>query len=259
MKNKYIKFLSPLLIVLFLSSCGDDSAQDARLQVVLVDAPASYDEVNVDVQEVNIKFGESTADDESGNWTNVSDFEPQIMNILEFTNGSEAVLVDRDVPAGKLGEIRLVLGENNNLVMGDQTENLTIPSGASSGLKIKINADLLAGVTYKLVLDFDAAKSILETGSGTFKLKPVIHASMEAQSGGISGNVLPVDLSVVVYAIQNEDSVSTYPNEEGAFLLQALDAGAYDVVAVSETDTLSVEGVEVVIGGVTDAGTFTFE
>jgi hypothetical protein len=272
---KFLVAISSLFLIM-LVSCSDSDTQDARLKVVLVDAPAEYDEINVDVQEVNIRFGasdetgeeseenENEENEENGSsagWVNVSDFVPDEdgMNILEFTNGSEAVLVDRDVPVGVLGEIRLVLGDQNNIVVGDNESSLTIPSGSSSGLKIKINEELLAGITYKLILDFDASKSIIETGNGEFKLKPVIHARMEAQSGAIAGLVVPSTTNAVAYAIQDQDSSSSYTNESGNFLIQALDAGTYNVAVVSETDTLTVDGIEVFIGEVSDSGSFNFE
>ncbi|MEP5105912.1 MAG: DUF4382 domain-containing protein, partial [Ekhidna sp.] len=182
------------------------------------------------------------------------------MNLLDLVNGTEAVLADTDIPAGRLGEVRLVLGDNNTLVMGEKTIDLTIPSGSESGLKIKINKDLLAGVTYKLIVDFDAAKSIVKAGnSGTYNLKPVIRANMEAQTGAISGSISPVEEGVVVYAIINDDSVSTYSNDEGMFLISALEANTYTVIAINATDTASAEGIDVIVGEVSDVGILSFE
>jgi hypothetical protein len=48
-----------------------------------------------------------------------------------------------------------------------------IPSGSESGLKIKINKKLEAAVE-TLIIDFDAALSIHEEGTGDYKLKPVL-------------------------------------------------------------------------------------
>ena len=262
MKN----LLATLFLAAIVMSCSDDeSAGNAKLQVSLVDAPAEYDAVNIDVQEVNVKFGtaedsESEDENEESNegWENISDFSPQVINILDLVNGEEEVLVDREIPTGTLGEIRLVLGDDNTLTMNGESIELKVPSGSQSGLKLKVNEELLAGISYKLILDFDAAKSIVKAGnSGRFNLKPVIHASMEAQSGAISGVVSPVAESVV-YAIQGTDSVSTYTDEDGAFLIRALAEGSYDLAAISETDTARVEDVQVVIGEVTAADTLKF-
>lgn len=260
MKN-LLAVLSVCYIVGF-SSCSEEESGEARLKVVLVDAPASYDEVNVDVQSINVRFGQAddSADDDSG-WTDISDFEPQVFNLLDLTNGSEEVLADVSVANGTLGEVRLVLGDENSLVMDGVETALTVPSGGSSGLKIKLNAELKAGITYTLVLDFDAANSVTSTGSGNFNLRPVIHAKMDALTGAISGNIVPADLDAVIYATQGDLSFSTYPDEAGQFLIQALDAGTYDVYVVSGDPeiTVTAEPVTVTVGEVEDAGTFSFE
>ena len=245
------KYFLLAIAVIGLVSCADDDAQNAKLQVVLVDAPATYDAVNVDVQQVNVKL-------DTG-WTDISKFDPQVINLLDLVNGNEAVLADADIAAGRLGEVRLVLGDDNAIVVDGETIDLTVPSGSESGLKIKINEDLLSGVTYKLILDFDAAKSIVRTGSsGAYNLKPVIHASMDAQTGAIAGAISPAVEGIVIYAIVNQDSVSTYTDASGEFLLRALDANTYNLAAISETDTVRVEGVEVVIGEVTNVDDLIF-
>ena len=53
-----------------------------------------------------------------------------------------------------------------------KTYPLTIPSGASSGLKIKINKRLDASIE-NLLIDFDALLSVKEESDG-YKLRPVI-------------------------------------------------------------------------------------
>lgn len=254
------KFFITALSIVFLASCGNDESGNARLQVSLVDAPAEYDAVKVEVQEVNVRFGPADASEGESGWQDISDFEPQEIDLLKLVNGEEEVLVDREIPTGKLGEIRLVLGDNNTLTMGGETVDLTIPSGSESGLKIKLNEDLLAGITYKLILDFDAASSVVRAGSsGKYNLKPVIHASMEAQTGAISGSVSPVEEGVAVYAVVGEDSVSTYTDAAGQFLLRALDPNGYEVVAINATDTVRTEEpVNVVIGEVSDVGELVF-
>jgi len=253
------KYLLTLFSLVVLISCNDDP-QNARLQVSLVDAPAEYDAVKVDVQAVKVRFGPADSSEGENGWQDVSDFDAEIIDLLELVNGEEEVLVDREIPSGKLGEIRLVLGNENSLVIDGQETPLTVPSGSESGLKVKLNEDILEGVTYKLILDFDAAKSVVKSGeSGKYNLKPVIHASLEAQTGAIKGSVDPAIEGIVVYAIVGTDSVSTYTDVAGEFLLRALEENTYDIAALSETDTVKVMGINVLVGEVSDAGTLTFE
>ena len=59
-----------------------------------------------------------------------------------------------------------------------------------------------------------------------------LNAIMEAQTGAIEGVVSPINVESIIYAIVGNDSVSTYPDVNGEYLIRALDAGSYDVVAV---------------------------
>jgi len=245
-----------LLAASIFSACdsSDNDAKMAKVKVILVDAPADYESVLIDVVDVKVK---------TDIWESLDGVEKKVYDILELTNGNEVLLGDIDLPEGELNEIRLILGDNNQLVTGGETLDLDTPSASQSGLKIKLDAMLEAGVTYKLVLDFDAAKSIVKAGSsGKFNLKPVIRAEMEALTGAIKGMINPIDTDCVVYAIIGTDSISTYPNEEGEFLIRTLEANTYKVVAIptveSELEEITKENVEVNVGEIVDAGTFEF-
>ena len=70
-------------------------------------------------------------------------------------------------------QLRLVLGNNNNIVVDGETHPLTIPSGAQSGLKIKVHKKLNKTLE-DLVVDFDAGLSVHQEGTGDYKLRPVL-------------------------------------------------------------------------------------
>ncbi|MFY0689476.1 MAG: DUF4382 domain-containing protein [Cyclobacteriaceae bacterium] len=254
------KILGLLTIATLAWACGDGN-ETATVRVALVDAPGDYEQVNIDVQDVLINTGSDTTDE--GGWESIGNFEAGVYDVLKLTNGEEALLGEIELPEGQLGQVRVLLGDANTLMIDGQEVDLKVPSGSQSGVKLNIGASIEAGITYKLVLDFDASKSIVEAGnSGKYNMKPVIRASMEATTGAISGVVNAADFGAVVYAIQGTDSISTYPADNGEFLVRALDAGFYDVVAVPTIDTvaaMSVEAVEVVVGEVSDAGTFQFD
>ena len=80
----------------------------------------------------------------------------------------------------------------------------------------------------------------------------------EAQDGAITGIVLPVEATPVVYAIQADDTItSAYTDNNGAFLLQKLDAGSYTVgiEPVSGFNEEILMDIQVNVGDVTDVGT----
>jgi len=244
-----------LMAGLLLSSCDNDDSKMAKIKVSLVDAPADYESVLIDVLDVKVNTGE---------WQSLENVEKKVYDLLKLTNGEEALLGEIELPEGELQEVRLVLGANNKLGVNGEELDLDTPSAMQSGLKIKIHSQIEAGVTYKLVLDFDAAKSIVKAGnSGKYNLKPVIRAKMEALTGAITGLIDPIETECTVYAIVGTDSISTYPDEEGKFMIRALEADTYKVVAIPTLESglgeVAKENVEVVVGEITDAGTFTFE
>lgn len=216
MKNSI--FLMLVAITVFALSCDkendDNGAGKATLQVSLTDSPAEYDAVLIEVIDVRINHSE----DEEG-WVSLGNVQTGIYNLLELTGGIDTLIAISEVDAGKIGQIRLVLGENNSVVIDGDTIALNTPSAQQSGLKINVHDTLEAGITYKLLLDFDASKSVVKAGnSGNYNLKPVIRAYLEAQDGAIRGN-LANSVHAVITAIINADSASTFTDSTGLFLL----------------------------------------
>lgn len=257
-KKLNVLFLAALSIFAF--SCNPDdengiSEGNARVNVFLVDAPADYDAVWVEVLGVEIlPKGEN---EENGTaWINVGNdaAEDNMINLLELVGGNSANLGEVEVPAGEISQIRLILGENNYLMDGEQRIDLKTPSAQQSGLKIKIDKPLMAGISYDLVLDFDAGKSIVKAGnSGQYILKPVLRAIAE-ESATIEGVITPLEAAPVrVIAIINDDSVSTFTSENGSFMIRGLIEGDYTLSILPNelylADTL--ENITTVLGQVT--------
>lgn len=151
-------------IVIFFA-CKKD-ASTTSLRIKLTDAPATFEEVNVDLKQVRINF-----DNDSTSWTDL-ETKQGIYNLLELQNGIDTLISEAVVPQGKVKEIRLVLGSENSIKNGGQVYPLTIPSGSESGLKIKVNKQLRASVD-SITVDFDAALSVQSEQDG-FKLRPVV-------------------------------------------------------------------------------------
>lgn len=231
---KFLYWLAcPLAAGLFLTSCDDNEETadgNARLQVRLTDAPADYEHVYIDVQEVRINTEtEEEMEGEEG-WQTLDNVQPGIYDLLELTNGKDTLLGEEILPPSAIRQIRLILGDQNSLVQDGEEMMLTTPSAQQSGLKLNVNQELEGGFTYTLLLDFDAARSIVKRGnSGKYNLKPVIRAMFEASSGSIAGVVRPLEADASVFAIQGEDSVGAIPDSLGNFLIQGLEAGTYEV------------------------------
>lgn len=251
---KSIKILVLLLITgILVVSCSEET-KNARLEIRLTDAPGDYEEVNIDIQGVQIH---ASSTDNGGGWKSL-EINPGIYNLLEFTNGLDTLLGSIELPAGRISQVRLLLGPNNTLKIDGQTLALTTPSAQQSGLKLNVQADLLEGITYSILLDFDAARSIVKAGhSGKYILKPVIRAITEATSGAIKGEIANPAATPAVYAIIADDTLGTsFANAEGKFLIKGLQPGTYTVSFAPATGFVIEDktGVSVTLGNVTNLG-----
>ena len=165
---KLKKFVLPLaMLATGFVSCNKDDDSTTNLKIRLTDNPYNATEVNIDLQQVRVNF----SSDSSG-WTDLQT-RAGIYNLLDFQNGIDTLIAEQVVPTGTLKEIRFVLGSRNSIKINNDVYPLTIPSGSSSGLKIKLNKQLHADLD-SLVIDFDAALSILQEGTGDYKLRPVL-------------------------------------------------------------------------------------
>lgn len=246
MRKLWLVFIAAL----GLAACTSDE-KTARLEIRLTDAPGDYEAVYVDIQGVEINS--QTGD---GGWKQL-EVNKGIYNLIEFTNGLDTLLATVELPAGKISQIRLKLGDDNSVVIDGDTQELTTPSAQQSGLKLNVHTELAEGITYKLWLDFDAARSVVETGSGKHILKPVIRTFTEAQSGAIKGVVTPAESLPAVFAITGTDTVaSTYADQTGKFLLKGVPEGTYTVSFDPKDgfDPFQKTNVSVSTGLVTDLG-----
>ena len=156
------------------------------------DGLENLEEVNIDVQELKVLFAESSSDTVTVNdtvrvdttvgdagWVDVP-IEPQEINLMELTD-AEALLAEAELGEGYYSEIRLVLGNNNSVVVDGETHSLFVPSGSSSGYKIKLDERLHSGEIMDLVMEFNAANSIRITGNDRHMLHPVLRVFTSSQ------------------------------------------------------------------------------
>lgn len=238
-----------LIVTLLATSCTEDEESgQASLQIRLTDAPAVYEEVNVEIVAVEIT---GTASGTITMNTNTG-----IYNLLDYTGGIDTLIASAGIPAGKLQQVRLILGSNNSVVLNGVSYPLSTPSAMQSGLKLQVHRELVAGVSYALLLDFDAGQSVVNQGNGQYALKPVIRVVDQAINGSISGTVVPATPVSLATAIGGGSTYSSYSDTSGFFLIAGVPAGSYDVVITPQAPLLpdTVVGVVVVNGQVTDVG-----
>ena len=229
-----LSMLTLSLSLFFACSKHESSSEKgkSRLEVYLTDDPANYDEVVIDVRDVRINYSTDTAN----GWKSLSQVNAKPYDILRLVNDKDTILGQTDLDSGRIEQIRLILGPNNYVKINGQTYTLETPSAQQSGLKINLHQDVSAGLLYKLLLDFDAARSIVKTGNGKYILKPVIRATMQAQGGSLKGYVLPNTFNTSVFAIQGPDTVTGTITSSGSYMIKGLNAGTYSL-AFAPSDT----------------------
>jgi hypothetical protein len=260
MRNKMYAFVL-IIPALVFSSCNNDKDEigTATLKVRLTDAPGDYEAVFVDIQGVEIHASETP--DITKGWVALKGIRPGIYDLLTLTNGIDTLIASDIIPAGKLSQIRLILGDKNSVKIGGKILPLKTPSAMQSGLKLQVNTTLQDGIVYTLLLDFDAARSIVKSGgSENYNLKPVIRTILEARSGAIKGLISPAQ-NAAVFAIAGTDTIGTFTDKNGYFLVKGLEAGTYQVIfqpGNQHTEEI-IENVAVTTGVVTNVGTVAIE
>jgi len=161
-----------IAIALIATACKKEN-KTGTLTVRMVDQPIPYEQVNVEVEFVQVHF--NNTDNGAEGWVDL-ETNKGIYNLLDLQNGVSAVLVDGEVlPVGYLSQLRLVLGDDNTVVIAGITYPLALSSQDKNGLKINLDTTIHDGDDVEIIFDFDTEKSIVVEGNGTYRLKPVLH------------------------------------------------------------------------------------
>lgn len=188
-------------IALLFIGCG--SAQTSgTLSVGVTDAATDqYQAVYVTIKSVQVHA--SGAAEES--WSTVLS-PATTVNLLDLANGVRTELGAAAVDAGTYTQMRLILGDtpasgtniqskahpfaNYVIDTSGTVQELKVPSGMQTGVKIVTNFTISANQTTELLLDFDAAKSVVIAGSSAkYLLQPTIKIMNTAEYSIISGKV----------------------------------------------------------------------
>lgn len=273
MKTKLIQLTMILLAsVLFgLTACQEESesmeAGKGKLLVKLTDAPFPVDLVDqalVTIDKIEIRpAADNLLEDEE---TESSSFivlseETMQFNLLDLRNGITAEMLAMHIDTGSYDMIRLHVVESEIILKDGTSFPITVPSGSSSGLKIKITPALSveSDETSVVLLDFDVSKSFVVQGNVKahngikgFTFKPVIRAVWQKVSASIEGTVVDAEgtpLKEAYVQVIKADTVftSALTNEAGEYAMIGIPAGTYNLVCekegfISEAfDSLEVE------------------
>lgn len=245
--------ISLAFLQLFFYACNQksDTPGLASVRISMVDAPGDFDSLIISVEEVFVNVSGSGSD-----WQELDNFQSGSYDLLKLVNGNEWLLGETSLPEGRLSQVRLLLGDGTRLYTDDTVFVLRVPSAYRSGLKININEYLEGGITYNLILDFDAAKSIVfNRVAGNYTLKPLIHGILSTKSGAIKGKINPGNKKYRVLVTRGTDTFNTYSERNGEFLFPALDPGIYELKVPNDSGMdISISEIAIRAGEVKDLG-----
>jgi hypothetical protein len=187
-------------------------------------------------------------------------------NLLELNNGITTILGEKEVPAGNYDEIRLHVVDAG-IVLKDSTKyDLKVPSGNSSGLKIKMDPylNLEDGEYAEVLLDFDVSRSFVVRGNinkgkvNGFIFKPVVRAvaNVQTDAGEVNGIVSDTTGTLLDDAlltlISGEDTiVSAITDTSGFYAMIGIAPGDYTLFCDKDSFEIAEKDISVEAGMVT--------
>jgi len=176
MKNLFIT-IAFCLLVACSGSGGGGGDKEGTATFSITDSkpmlPEGVTSVFITIDEVSIHSA-------NGNWQVLPmTTTPFIVDLLEFTDGETTQIVPPVViPPGTYTQLRMSVKEASLRVTNpDQTTEDFSVDVPSDNLKTDapFTVDLLNRGYIDMVIDFDLSQSLVVTGNGKYKLKPVLH------------------------------------------------------------------------------------
>ena len=178
MKRSFVRFaVSAAIFCVALAACSDSTGMGtSTVSVLLTDAPADYiGAAMVDIGAVELLGGAG------GPVVLSADGTDGMVNLLDLQGAATTALANMEVEAGTYTQLRLVvetasvtLASGTQFTDGTTSADLTVPSGAQTGIKLNLRAGDAAGTQggvgivpgeTVLVVDFDVNQSFVIQGN----------------------------------------------------------------------------------------------
>jgi hypothetical protein len=267
-----VTLFTTVAVVLVAGACDSPTTahtDEARVTVLLTDAPHELlESAVVDIARVELLPADGPPV--------VIATDPGEHDLLQLQDGVTAVLGSSDVEPGRYLQLRMIvrsatvtLKDEYTFRDGSRTKDLHVPSGAQSGIKIRLvsgdrsgPAGILVGAGETIiVVDFDVSQNFVMQGGPTAPIgvlfKPVLRAVINGHAGSIAGSVsapsgvVTEGLSVtatLVDADEDDAPATTLVKENGTFKLHFLTPGTYIVTIAAPPAGHTVTPVQRTVG-----------
>jgi Domain of unknown function (DUF4382) len=222
LQTRTMRCLGLATTLLGLAACGGGDSGTGMVKMSVADAPVDG------AQAVVVKFTGVELTGNSGSPVTITFAQPETIDLLTQSGTASAVLFNQPIPAGKYGQIRLMVmadgdPSNSYITLSDGTmHGLQIPSGAETGLKLVSGFTVSSSGVVDYTIDFDLRKAITcPTGqSPVCTLKPterlVDNTTVGNIQGVVSNTLVPNGCTPGVYLYSGtmstpEDMNSTAP------------------------------------------------
>jgi hypothetical protein len=288
MKTKNILSFAAIMAFVFsivATSCNRSTsavtpAGQQALSLYLTDGPGLFDSVLVDIQSIKVLVDTSanTRVHDSLNWDrrgadeHIKDtsliwedlgIKAGVYDLLQLRNGADSLIASKGIVKGSIRLIKITVGTNNSVVKNAVHYPVSIAPGAPNYVLIPTRGDeydeFLPNQS-RLWLDFDVARSIIQSRNGVFYLRPVFHFFTKKTTASVVGQITPQkDAQAVVTIFNTTDTAYALPNPNGHFAVQGLKDGTYTVFINSTRPYLdsTINNVVVAAPNQTNLGVIT--
>lgn len=224
-------YLIPFISVLFLASCEDpDASPKALLNLILVDSPAKWDSVLVEIEGVDIEVLTEGRDTQAQTFFLEYKSGDKKIKISDLV-GENALLLGRsELPVGQIISAKIILGNNHFMYFDEKEYPLSLSDGSMNEVFLTTSVDIERGFSYDIILDMDLEKSIVQVSESPLKyeLDPTFTLIDGAGTVDISGVLKPLTLYPAVYLSDGKDTLSTHTDDTGKYYFR-VPAGSYRI------------------------------
>jgi hypothetical protein len=240
-----------------------------QLSLYLTDGPTDFfDKVNIDIQSVKVlvdtcdKSRRRRNDNDTVQckvWDSLA-IKPGVYDLLSLRNGIDTLLAGGMVTDGTIRRIVITLGTNNSIVKDSVNYPLNLLNGQTITIKLFGNEwENFSTGHYRLWLDFDCGRSIVQLRNGQFSLAPFIRAFIVKETGAVKGVIKPGNSKSIVTVFNATDTAYALPFGDGEWKVRGLNTGTYSVYvnAGNGYQDTTINNVSVTVGKETNVGTIT--